>query len=63
MCGASDLLSKLIRSIKKCFKRIDGYGWNIPKMHSLAKILHYMQQYGSANNFSGKIGERALKAW
>jgi hypothetical protein len=24
-------------------------------------MLHYMQQFGSANNFSGKIGERALK--
>ncbi len=30
-------------------------------MHSLAKMLHYMQQFGSANNFSGQIGERALK--
>ncbi len=62
VCGASDLLSKLIRSIKKCFPRIDGNGWNIPKMHSLAKMLHYMQQFGSANNFSGQIEERALKS-
>ncbi len=61
VCGVSDLLSKLIRSIKRCFPRIDGNGWNIPKMYSLAKMLHYMQQFGSANNFSGKIGERALK--
>jgi len=28
VCGASDLLSKLIKSIKKCFPRIDGNGWN-----------------------------------
>ncbi len=62
VCGASDLLSKLIRSIKKCLSRIDGNGWNIPKMHSLAKMHHYMQQFGSANNFSGQIGERALKS-
>ena len=62
VCGASELLSKLIKSIKKCFPRIDGNGWNIPKMHSLAKMLHYMQQFGSANNFSGQIGERALKS-
>jgi hypothetical protein len=34
VCGASNLLSKLIVSIKKCFPRIDGNGWNIPKMHS-----------------------------
>jgi hypothetical protein len=62
VCGASDLLSVLIRSIKRCFPRIDGSGWNIPKMHSFAKMLHYMQQFGSANNFSGKIGESALKS-
>jgi hypothetical protein len=31
-------------------------------MHSLAKMLHYIQQFGSANNFSGKIRERALKS-
>jgi len=31
-------------------------------MHSLAKMLHYMQQFGIANNFSGQIGGRALKS-
>jgi len=31
-------------------------------MHSLAKMLHYMKQFGSANNFLGQIGERALKS-
>ncbi len=62
VCGASDVLSKLIKSIKKCFPRIDGNGWNITKMHSLAKMLHYMQQFGSSNTFSGQIGERALKS-
>ena len=25
-------------------------------------MLYYMQQFGSANNFSGRIGERALKS-
>ncbi len=25
-------------------------------------MLHYMQQFGSANNFTGQIGERALKS-
>jgi hypothetical protein len=52
----------LILQIKKCFPRIDGNGWNIPKMHSLAQMLHYMQNFGCANNFSGQIGERALKS-
>ena len=31
-------------------------------MNSLAKMLHYMQQFGSANNFSGQIGERVIKS-
>jgi hypothetical protein len=31
-------------------------------MHSLAKMLHYMQQFGIANNFSGQIREHALKS-
>ena len=39
---ASNILSKLIVSIKNCFPRNDGNGWNIPKMHSLTKRLHYM---------------------
>jgi len=62
VCGASNLLSRLIVQIKKCFPRIDGSGWNIPKMHSLANMLHYMQKFGSTNNFSGQIGERVLKS-
>jgi hypothetical protein len=31
---------------------------NITKIHLLAKMLKYVQQFGGANNFSGKIGER-----
>ncbi len=31
-------------------------------MHAFAKMPHYMLRFGSANNFSGQIGERALKA-
>jgi hypothetical protein len=30
-------------------------------MHAFAKMPHYMLRFGSANNFSGQIGERALK--
>jgi hypothetical protein len=62
VCGASNLLSRLIVQIKKCFPRIDGSGWNIPKMHSLANMLHYMQKFGSTNNIFGQIGERVLKS-
>ena len=31
-------------------------------MHSLAKMIHFMQQFGSATNFSGQIEEFALKS-
>jgi hypothetical protein len=30
-------------------------------MHAFAKMPHNMLKFGSANNFSGNIGERALK--
>ncbi len=30
-------------------------------MHAFAKMPHYTLKFGSANNFSGQIGERALK--
>ncbi len=30
-------------------------------MHAFVKIPHNMLKFGSANNFSGNIGERALK--
>jgi hypothetical protein len=28
-------------------------------MHAFAKMPHYMLRFGSANNFSGQIGERS----
>ncbi len=39
-----------------------GWGWNLPKTHAFAKILSNILIFGSANNVSGNIGERALKA-
>jgi hypothetical protein len=56
------LLGELITLIQECFPRTAGWGWNLPKMHAFAKMPHYMLRFGSANNFSGQIGERALKA-
>jgi hypothetical protein len=41
--------------------RDEGWGWNLPKMHAFAKMPHNMLKFGSANNFSGNIGELALK--
>ena len=55
------LLGELITLIKECFPRTEGWGWNLPKMHAFAKMPYYMLKFGSANNFSGQIGERALK--
>jgi hypothetical protein len=54
-------LGILINLIKACFLRDEGWGWNLPKMHAFAKMQHIMMKFGSANNFSGNIGERALK--
>jgi hypothetical protein len=31
------LLSELIKMIKQCFPREEGWGWNLPKMHAFAK--------------------------
>jgi hypothetical protein len=56
-----EALGILIDLIKECFPRDKGWGWNLPKMHAFAKMPHNMLMFGSANNFSGNIGERALK--
>ena len=56
-----EALGILINLIKECFPRDEGWGWNLPKMHAFAKMPHNMLKFGSANNFSGNIGERALK--
>ncbi len=31
------LLGELIKMIKQCFPREEGWGWNLPKMHAFAK--------------------------
>jgi hypothetical protein len=53
-------LGILINLIKECFPRDEGWGWNLPKKHAFAKMPHNMLKFGSANNFSGNIGEWAL---
>ena len=58
---SSKALGILINLIKECFPRDEGWGWNLPKMHAFAKMPHNMLKFGSANNFSGNIGEWALK--
>ena len=58
---AKHVISDLLSLIQTCFPRNNGNGWCIPKMHSLAKMTHYMKQFGCAQNFSGQVGERVLK--
>ncbi len=55
------LLGELITMIKQCFPREEGWVWNLPKMHALEKNPSNILKFGSAKNFSGNIGERALK--
>jgi hypothetical protein len=56
------VLGILINLIKECFPRDEGWGWNnLSKMHAFAKMPYNILKFGSANNFSGNIGERALK--
>ena len=47
--------------IKECFPIIEGWGWNLLKMHALAKMPQGMLKFGSVNNFSGQIDEHTLK--
>ncbi len=58
---SSITLGNLINLIKECFPRDEGWGWNLSKMHAFAKMPHNKLTYGSVNNFSGNIGEKALK--
>ena len=58
---AEPLLESLIDAIKHCFPREEGNGWGLPKIHSLGCMLYYMMKFGKAKNFSGQMGERALK--
>jgi hypothetical protein len=55
------ILGILINLIKKCFPSVEGWGWNLPKMHAFAKMPHNMLKLGLVNNFSGNIGDWALK--
>jgi hypothetical protein len=58
---SSKALGILINLIKECFPRDESWGWNLPKMHAFAKMPHNMLKFRSANNFSGNIGEWALR--
>ncbi len=54
-------VGELINLINRYFPCLDGNGWNIPKIHSLAKIVYYMLEFGLTRGTSGQTGEQALK--
>jgi hypothetical protein len=61
VCQSLNPLGILINLIKEFFPRDEGWGWSLPKIHAFAKMPHNMLKFGLANNFSGNIGEWALK--
>ena len=60
--SAIPLVHDMIVALQHCFPRTLGNSWCLPKMHSLAKMTYYMLKFGSANNFTGQVGERVLKS-
>jgi hypothetical protein len=43
-----EALGILINLIKECFQRGEGWGWNLPIMHAIAKMPHNMLKFRSA---------------
>ena len=59
---ARPVVAAVISKIKKYFPRSeDTYGYKIPKMHALAKMIEYICLFGSAINFYGGPGEASHK--
>jgi hypothetical protein len=61
---ARTVVAAVIFQIKKYFPRSDdSYGYKIPKMHALAKMIEYICLFGSAINFYGGPGEASHKSF
>ena len=61
---ARAVVSDVITKIKFYFPRtMDSQGYNIPKMHALAKMIDYIVLFGSAMNFYGGPGEASHKSF
>ncbi len=59
---ARPAIAAVLDSLKLYFPREDdSNGYNIPKMHGLAKMQDYVCLYGSAMNFYGGPGEASHK--
>ena len=61
---ARDVVSDVISNIQFYFPCTnDSQGYNIPKMHALAKMIDYIVLFGSAMNFYGGPGEASHKSF
>ena len=55
------LIYTVLRLLKKAFSRQHVLGHNIPKLHGMTKMQHYICLFGSAMNFYGGLGESCHK--
>ena len=61
---AGNAIASVMKSIELYFpRRHDSNGYNIPKMHGLAKMRDYICEFGSAINFYGGPGEASHKTF
>ena len=57
-------IGEVIKGVQHFFPRKAGsHGYNIPKMHALAKIVDYICEFGSAINFYSGPGEASHKSF
>ena len=55
-------IGRVLKALQELFPRGEGTnGYNIPKMHGMAKMQAYILLYGCAENFHGGTGESAHK--
>ena len=59
---AGALVARMLDLLKKCFPRERGHEWSIQKFHAMTKMTYYMLKFGKARNFTGQVGECALKS-
>ncbi len=58
------VVSEIVADVQKHFPRADDtHGYNIPKMHALAKMIDYIMLFGSTMNFYGGPGESSHKGF
>ena len=48
--AANVLVAKVLQMIKKIFLRTKGHGHKVPKLHDMAKMVHYMRLFEDGLN-------------